>query len=150
MKIISRKPFSKKLHNQYDEFGRKNAREILLQNKKFLANTDGKYDIDFLLYDLKTGDHIGYADVEVRPDIFIDGYPKYNTFHCIERKILLYSKLDKPAYYLILSGDANILYVANIKSILKNGDKIIINTKYIKNEHYFDVPIKFFKRIERI
>jgi len=150
MKIISRKPFSEKLHNQYDEFGRKNAREILLQNKKFLANTAGKYDIDFLLYDLKTGDHIGYADVEVRPDIFIDGYPKYNTFHCIERKILLYSKLDKPAYYLILSGDANILYVANIKSILKNGDKIIINTKYIKNEHYFDVPIKFFKRIERI
>jgi len=149
MKIISRKPFSEKLHNQYDEFGRKNAREILLQNKKFLANTDGKYDIDFLLYDLKTGDHIGYADVEVRPDIFIDGYPKYNTFHCIERKILVYSKLDKPAYYLILSGDANILYVANIKSILKNGDKIIINTKYIKNEHYFDVPIKFFKRIER-
>jgi len=149
MKIISRKPFSEKLHNQYDEFGRKNAREILLQNKKFLANTAGKYDIDFLLYDLKTGDHIGYADVEVRPDIFIDGYPKYNTFHCIERKILLYSKLDKPAYYLILSGDANILYVANIKSILKNGDKIIINTKYIKNEHYFDVPIKFFKRIER-
>ena len=150
MKIISRKPFSEKLHNQYDEFGRKNAREILLQNKKFLANTAGKYDIDFLLYDLKTGDHIGYADVEVRPDIFIDGYPKYNTFHCIERKILLYSKLDKPAYYLILSGDANILYAANIKSILKNGDKIIINTKYIKNEHYFDVPIKFFKRIERI
>jgi len=150
MKIISRKPFSEKLHNQYDEFGRKNAREILLQNKKFLANTAGRYDIDFLLYDLKTGDHIGYADVEVRPDIFIDGYPKYNTFHCIERKILLYSKLDKPAYYLILSGDANILYAANIKSILKNGDKIIINTKYIKNEHYFDVPIKFFKRIERI
>jgi len=150
MKIISRKPFSKKLHNQYDEFGRKNAREILLQNKKFLANTAGKYDIDFLLYDLKTGDHIGYADVEVRPDIFIDGYPKYKTFHCIERKILLYSQLDKPAYYLILSGDANILYAANIKSILKNGDKIIINTKYIKNEHYFDVPIKFFKRIERI
>ena len=150
MKIISRKPFSEKLHNQYDEFGRKNAREILLQNKKFLANTAGRYDIDFLLYDLKTGDHIGYADVEVRPDIFIDGYPKYNTFHCIERKILLYSKLDKPAYYLILSGDANILYAANIKSILKNGNKIIINTKYIKNEHYFDVPIKFFKRIERI
>ena len=149
MKIISRKPFSEKLHNQYDEFGRKNAREILLQNKKFLANTAGKYDIDFLLYDLKTGNHIGYADVEVRPDIFIDGYPKYKTFHCIERKILLYSQLDKPAYYLIISGDGNIMYVASIKSILKNGNVITINTKYVKDEHYFDISTKFFKRIVR-
>jgi len=149
MNIISRKPFSEKLHDKYDDFGRKNSREISLQNNKFLANSSGKYDIDFLVYDLITGDHIGYADVEVRPDIFVDSYPKYKTFHCIERKILLYSQLDKPAYYLILSGDGNTMYVASIKSILENGKVIEINTKYVKNEHYFDVSTSIFKRIER-
>lgn len=150
MKIISRKPFDNDLHEQYDEFGRKNARELCLQNNKFLANTAGKYDIDFLMYDVLTGDHIGYADVEVRPDIFVNGYPKYKTFHCIERKILLYSQLDKPAYYLIVSGDGDIMYAANISSILKNGKIIEINTKYVENEHYFDVSTDIFKRIERI
>ena len=149
MNIISRKPFSEKLHDQYDEFGRKNARELSLQNNKFLANTAGKYDIDFIVYDITTGEHIGYADVEVRPDIFVNGYPKYETFHCIERKILLYSKLDKPAYYLIVSGDGNVMYVASIKSILENGNVIKINTKYVKNEHYFDISTNFFKRIVR-
>lgn len=149
MNIISRKPFSEKLHQQYDEFGRKNARELSLQNDKFLANTAGKYDIDFLVYDVTTGDHVGYADVEVRPDIFVNGYPKYKTFHCIERKILLYSQLDKPSYYLIVSGDGNVMYVASIKTILENGNIIQINTKYVKDEHYFDISTDFFKRIER-
>ena len=149
MKIVSRKPFSEELHRKYDEFGRVKARELSLQNNKFLANTDGKYDIDFLVYDFITGNHIGYADVEVRPDIFVNGYPKYKTFHCIERKILLYSQLDKPAYYLIVSGDGNVMYASSIKSILENGNVIKINTKYVKDEHYFDISTNFFKRIVR-
>lgn len=142
-----RSSFSQAEHDKYDSKGRDYARAIALKYGMFLANNPDKLGIDLLVYSIKTGDLIGYADAEVRPDLWENDRPKYNTVHAIQKKADNYSKLDLPAWYFSISGDGKYMLSCKFSEILKTNLIEVPNKREKSGESFYNVPVSMWKKL---
>lgn len=144
---MERSKFNQSEHYKFDKKGRDYARAIALKNGMFLANNPDQYGIDLLVYSLKTGELVGYADVEVRPDLWRNGRPIYRTIHAIKKKVETYSKLDLPSWYFSLSGDGENMLSCKFSDILSEKLVEVSNKREATGESFYDVPVSKWKKL---
>jgi hypothetical protein len=142
-----RSSFSQAEHDKYDLKGRNYARAIALKYGMSLEDNPDKLGIDLLVYRIKTGELIGYADAEVRPELWEGDQPKYNTIHAIQKKADDYSKLDLPAWYFSISGDGKYMLSCQFSEILKTKLIEVSNKREKKGEFFYNVPVSMWRKL---
>jgi len=136
------KEFSKKLHDQYDKFGRDIVKKYF-QDASVIVATDNPdpYGVDLILT-LKTGgSRTGYAEVEVRNSWRGITFP-YRDLNIPARKAkLLRRGLDGlPVLFFSINREGTALFYCNGQKVLKNAP-VKLDNKYVKGEHFYKVDL---------
>jgi hypothetical protein len=137
------KPFDQQLHDQCDPPARNAVATWLktVHHVDALPNPD-KYAVDLVLN--RYGDHLGYAEVEVR-DWGMNFCP-YNTIHIAQRKEKLFAHPRTTMY--VVTRDLNHAYWIRASKIKDFTPIEVPNTAVSKGEYFYDVPIKLWKYVD--
>ena len=133
-----RKRFDKTLFEENDKKCRDKVREVL-KNTDFTVQDNSKVrGVDLLLFN-RTGQHIGYIEVE-RKTVWKGQDFKYESVQFPERK-RKYTELDKPTIFVMFNDDmTNFLVVKGTD--LASSPCVEVPNKYMyKGEQFFQVPI---------
>lgn len=144
---MERAVFNKSEYNKYDKLGRDYAKAIALKYGFRLEDNPDQYGIDLLVYSLKSNQLIGYADVEVRPDLWDGDKTRFRTIHAIKKKVENYSKLPLPAWYFSISGDGRHLLSCKFEDMLKEKLVEVSNKRERVGESFYDVPVSKWKHL---
>ena len=137
------KRFDQRLHDACDPPARNAVAGWLktVHHVDALPNPD-KYAVDLVLS--RNGDHLGYAEVEVR-DWGMDFCP-YDTIHIAKRKEKLFTNPRTTMY--VVTRDLTHAYWVRANKIKDCPVIEVPNTAVAKGEHFYDVPIGLWKYVD--
>ena len=143
---MNTKPFSQEVHDTYDPPAREAVAEWVFHTwgMKAFPNPD-KYGVDLLVK--RSGNVVGYIEVEARNWSQEDTKCPYKTIHIAQRK---YKLLDNelPTLFFAVTRDFKNAYWCKSAYVLESPLKEIPNKDVKEGEYFYDVPIEKFSYID--
>ena len=134
------KEFSKRLHDQYDKFGRDIVKKYFQETSGIVATDNPDiYGVDLILTSI--GKRTGYAEVEVRNSWRGITFP-YRDLNIPARKAKLLKRGPDGLSVLFFSinREGSALFYCNGQKVLKNAP-VKLDNKYVKGEHFYKVDL---------